>query len=535
MATYRVHAGVGSTIFSVMRRILFLALVLSAARAGVAQQRPNILFIYADDHAAHAVSAYRAHLPYALDLPATPNLDRLAREGMLFRNAFVTNSICGPARAAVLTGQYGHLSGVMTNADSLHPTYTTFPGLLRAGGYQTALIGKWHLWNRPSGFDHYEILRGQGAYYNPIILSAGDSVQPTGYTQDIIADRALRWLDGAQRDTRPFMLMLHFNAPHRFWDPGPTELPLYRDIDLPEPATLFDEGMGRAFKTTDAEMTIAQDLMARDLKLVEPNNLNESQLAEWRRWYGPENAAFAAAGLTGTALVRWKYQRYIKDYMRAVAGIDRNVGRVLVELQRRGLLDNTVIIYSSDQGFFLGDHGWFDKRWMYEESLRTPLLVRWPGVVRAGSVAEQLVMNLDFAQTILDIAGVQPTAGMQGMSFLPILQGRTPAWRDAIYYQYFAYPDWHMVQRQYGVRDRRYKLIHFYEQDKWELFDLESDPHELRSVYGQPPYADVEAELKGKLAALREQYHVPEHDPVPHKPWTAPPEYQRAHTQRSSQ
>ncbi len=514
-------------------RILF-CLSLLAASTAAAQTRPNIILIYADDHAAHAISAYRRHLPYAIDLPATPNLDRLAHEGMLFRNAFATNSICGPARAAVLTGQYGHLNGVMTNRDSLHPTHRNFPKLLQAGGYQTALIGKWHLHDRPSGFDRYEVLTGQGSYYNPVLVSQTDSIRHTGYTQDIIAERAIGWLQ--QREiAKPFMLMVHFNAPHRFWDPGPGQLSLYRDADLPEPATLFDRGSDRAFGTDEPEMTIEHDLVARDLKLTEPNNLNEEQLREWRRWYDPENQAFRAANLSGAALVRWKYQRFIKDYMRAVAGIDDNVGKLLTALQQLGLDRNTVVIYSSDQGFFLGDHGWFDKRWMYEESIRTPLLVRWPDIVKPGSVADQLVMNLDYAQTILDIAQVPAASDMQGMSFQPLLRGAKPRWRDAIYYQYFEYPGWHMVQRQYGVRDSRHKLIHYYEVDKWELFDLERDPHELHNVYGERGYRDVENRMKTKLMALREQYRVPDHDPVPHRPWQAPPEYRRTNTTRNSQ
>ncbi len=518
------------------RMLLPAMLLLMWATSTPAQQppRPNVLLLYSDDHAAHALSAYRAHLPYALDLPDTPNLDRIAREGMLFRNAFVTNSICGPARAAVLTGQYGHLSGVMTNAHHLHPTHVTFPKLLQNGGYQTALIGKWHLWERPAGFDHYEILRGQGTYYNPLLLSAEDSVRHTGYSQDIITDRALHWLQHTRAAEKPFLMMVHYNAPHRFWDPGPRQLDLYRDANLPEPATLFDDGARRAFRNDVAEMTIAQDLTERDLKLIEPNNLTAEQLAEWRKWYDPENAAFHSAQLTGDALTRWKYQRYIKDYMRAVSGIDANVGRILADLERSGLLANTVIIYTSDQGFFLGDHGWFDKRWMYEESLRTPLLVRWPGVVRAGTVAEQLVMNLDLGQTILDMARVPAAPAMQGRSFLPLLQGKKPRWRDAIYYQYFAYPDWHMVQRQYGVRDARYKLIHYYEAGRWELFDLERDPHELHNVYDVARYDDVVKRMKRKLTALRAEYRVPQQDPVPHTPWQAPPEYRR-NTQRNSQ
>jgi arylsulfatase A-like enzyme len=499
-----------------------LLLILLTAVAANAQTRPNIVFLYSDDHAAHAVSAYQKHLRYATALPATPNIDRIAREGMLFTNAFVTNSICGPARAAVLTGQYGHLSGVMTNADSLHPTVTTFPGIMRAGGYSTGTFGKWHLKERPSGFTHYEIMRGQGTYYNPVLVSESDSVRHTGYSQDVITDRALGWM---KEQRKPFFAMISFNAPHRPWESGPENLHLYRDADLPEPSNLFDDGAGHVFRTSDPEMTIAQDLIDRDLKLVEPVDMNATQLEEWRKWYDPENAAFRSAGLAGDALVRWTYQRFIKDYMRAVAGIDAAVGRVLANLP-----PNTIVIYSSDQGFFLGDHGWFDKRWMYEESLRTPLVIRWPGVIKPGSVNSELVMNLDFAQTFLEIGGIRNRdQGMQGISMVPLLRGEKKRLRDAIYYQYFAYPDWHMVRRQVGVRDHRYKLIHYYEVDRWELFDLEKDPHEMRSVYDEAGYQDVVRTMKRKLGALRAQYRAPEQDPVPYTPWQAPPEYRRHH------
>lgn len=492
------------------------------ARSGAqTAARPNIVFLFADDHAAHALSAYRAHLAYGAPLPPTPNLDRLAASGMLFVNAFVTNSICGPSRATVLTGQYGHLNGVMTNAEPLHPTHVTFPKLLRSAGYRTAIFGKWHLRTAPEGFDHYEVLTGQGPYYNPTLHSPTDSVRYTGATQEIITERALAWLQGREHDA-PFLLTVNFNASHRFWDPGPDELPLYRDTLLAEPATLWDDGTGRASPFRLQEMEIARDLFARDLKLEAPNNLTPEQRALWDEYYGPENAALEAAGLEGQELVRWKYQRFIQDYMRAVAAIDRSVGRILDAIDSSPLRDNTVVVYSSDQGFFLGDHGFFDKRWMYEESLRTPLLVRWPGVVEPGSVNTDLVMNLDFAQTFLEIGGAPADPGMQGMSLVPLLRGDSVAWRDAIYYQYFAYPDWHMVHRQYGVRTHRYKLIHYYEVGEWELFDLARDPQELRSVYDHPEYQDVVRELKERLTELRAHYEVPAVDPVPHTPFEAP-------------
>ena len=506
------------------------ALWLAVAAAAHAQPRPNILFILSDDHAAHALSAYRAHLPYGARLPDTPHLDRLARDGMLFVNAFVTNSICGPSRATVLTGQYGHLNGVMTNDAPLHPTHVTFPRLLREGGYQTALIGKWHLRTAPTGFDHYEVMAGQGPYYNPVLHSnaRSDSVRYTGYTQEIITDRALSWLASREAAAKPFALLLHYNATHRYWDPGPDQLALYRDTVFAEPATFRDDGARRASGFRLQEMDIALDLFARDLKLEEPNNLAPAQLARWRAAYDAENAAYDAAAPAGAALKSWNYQRYIRDYMRVVAGLDAAVGRVLDHLDDSGLARNTIVVYTSDQGFFLGDHGWFDKRWMYEESLRTPLLVRWPGVVAPGAINHDLVMNLDYAQTLLDVAGVPAPPTMQGRSLVPLLRGRTPAdWRDAIYYQYFAYPDWHMVQRQYGVRTQRYKLIHYYEIGEWELFDLARDPDELHSVYDEPAYATVVSSLTQRLHELRREYAVPATDPVPHTPFDAPPGLRR--------
>jgi arylsulfatase A-like enzyme len=507
--------------------VVGLATALAAvASSAAAQERPNIVFIFSDDHAAHALSAYRAHLQYGARLPDTPHLDRLAAQGMLFTNAFVTNSICGPSRATVLTGQYGHLNGVMTNSEPFHPDNITFPRLLREAGYETALFGKWHLRSDPVGFDHYEVLSGQGPYYNPVLSDGTDSVRHTGYTQDIITDRALRWLDDDRTGDRPFLMLVHYNAAHRYWDPGPDQLALFRDTVFPEPATFWDDGARRASPFRLQEMEIARDLFARDLKLEPPAGLTPDQLARWNAYYEPENAA--AAGLTGIALTRWKYQRYIADYMRVVAALDENVGRLFDHLDAAGLGETTVVVYTSDQGFFLGDRGWFDKRWMYEESLRTPLIVRWPGTVAAGAVNTDLVMNLDFAQTLLEVGGAPAPASMQGASLVPLLRGHTPAdWRDAIYYQYFAYPDWHMVHRQYGVRTHRHKLIHYYEVGEWELFDLARDPGELASVYDHPEYVGVVRELKVRLEQLRNEFDVPAEDPVPHIHFDPPPALRR--------
>jgi arylsulfatase A-like enzyme len=503
-------------------------IAMSASSITPVAERPNVVFLFSDDHAAHAISAYQQSLKYGVKLPPTPNLDRLARDGMLFVNSFVTNSICGPARATVLTGQYGHLNGVMTNNEPIHPTTVTFPKLMQGAGYQTALFGKWHLRTKPEGFDRYEILAGQGPYYNPVLHSGSDSVRYTGYTLDVVTDRALKWLNQDRDKSKPFMMMLAFNAPHRWWDPGPGQLSLYRDTTFEIPGTFWDSGEGRASPARDPEMKIALDLIPRDLKLDPPNNLSPAQLASWNAAYGPENEKLRVAGLEGDALAKWKYQRFIADYMRVISALDAQVGRVLQELDRAGLSKNTVVVYSSDQGFFLGDHGWFDKRWMYEESLRTPLIVRWPGVVKAGSRNSDLVMNLDLAETFLDIAGSAKPASMQGESIVPLLRGSTPRnWRDAIYYQYFEYPGWHAVRRQYGVRTQRYKLIRYYEAGEWELFDLDKDPEELKSVHSDRSYATVRRDLERKLAALRRQYAVPEKDPAPYYPWELPPEYRR--------
>ncbi len=496
-----------------------------------ARERPNIVFILSDDHAAHAISAYQSVLKYGVKLPATPNLDRLAGDGMLFVNSFVTNSICGPARATVLTGQYGHLNGVMTNTEAMHPTRVTFPRLLQGAGYATALFGKWHLRTRPEGFDRYEILAGQGPYYNPVLHNGSDSVRHNGYTLNVFTDRALGWIGEKRGRAKPFMLMLTFNAPHRWWDPGPDQLAMYRDTLFEIPSTFGDTGAGRASPARDSEMRIALDLIPRDLKLEPPNNLTAGQLAAWNAAYEGENAKLRSSGLTGDALAKWKYQRFIADYMRVISALDTQVGRLLKGLDDAGLSSNTVVVYSSDQGFFLGDHGWFDKRWMYEESLRTPLIIRWPGVVKAGSRNTDLVMNLDLAETFLDIAGASVPASMQGRSIVPLLRGATPSnWRDAIYYQYFEYPGWHAVRRQYGVRTARYKLIRYYEVNESELFDLDRDPEELKSVYADASYATVRTQLESKLESLRTQYAVPAADPAPYYPWDLPPEYRRPGT-----
>ncbi len=467
-------------------------------------ERPNILFIFTDDHAAHAISAYGSRIN------TTPNMDRLAQQGMLFRNCFVTNSICGPSRAVILTGKHSHINGFMTNGDRFDGSQQTFPKLLRKAGYQTAIFGKWHLRTEPTGFDAWEVLRGQGPYYNPTLRTPSGPVEHVGYTTDIITDRTLEWLKKGRDSSKPFMLMSQHKAPHRSWQPGPKHLTRYDGVDIPEPPTLFDDYSGRGRAAKQQKMTIAQHLTEGDLKLVTPKNLTEDQREQWDRAYGPKNKAFRDANLQGKELVRWKYQRYVKDYLRCVDSVDDNIGRLLEYLDESGLAENTVVIYSSDQGWYLGDHGWYDKRWMYEESLRMPLIVRWPGVVASGSENRDLTSNLDFASTFLDIAGAEIPADLQGRSLVPLLRGVAPIeWRQSIYYQYYEYPGAHSVRRHYGVRTEKYKLIHFYNLGEWEFYDLDRDPDELQNRYDDPAYAQVISTHREELDRLRERYQVP--------------------------
>jgi arylsulfatase A-like enzyme len=486
-----------------------------------ADERPNIIMVYADDHAVAAVGAYGSRL---LD---TPSIDRLADEGLLFENAFCTNAICAPARAVVLTGNHSHVNGVRDNGDTFDGERQTFPKLLQGAGYQTALIGKWHLKSDPTGFDHWEVLPGQGDYYSPVLVTPEGKRTVDGYVTDILTDQALGWLE--QRDPeRPFLLMLQNKAPHRTWMPGPDQLERFVHEDLPEPATLLTDWSGRGTAAHEQEMTIARHMFdAYDLKLpldpeLEPQGpdrwaenilgrMNDEQRAAWDATFGPENEAFLADPPEGDELVRWKYQRYIKNYIRCIAGIDDNLGRLLDALDATGLSDNTIVVYTSDQGFFLGEQGWYDKRFMDEPALRFPLVVRWPGVIEPGSRATQLVQNLDLAPSFLAAAGVtEIPEPMQGQSLLPILRGESPPdWRRSIYYEYFE-RGIHAVSPHYGVRTDRYKLIAWPEHDEWELFDLQADPHETRSLHDDPDLQGVRQRLEAELLALRARHEVPE-------------------------
>ncbi len=477
----------------------------------VAAERPNILFIFCDDLTIQAVSAYE----HPLKLLETPNIDRLAREGMLFERTLVPNSICGPSRASILTGKYSHRNGFFRNGNRFDGSQQTFPKLLQKAGYQTAIIGKWHLASDPTGFDHWHVLPGQGLYYNPPMIRNGERVQHTGYTTDLINEFSIEWLK--QRDkSKPFLLMSQHKAPHREWAPALRHLGWNGDRKFPEPETLFDDYSGRGPAERQQDMTLEETFTERDAKLIPPPYLNEEQLAVWNAYYEPRNEEFRSASLSGKELVRWRYQRYMHDYLGTVKAVDEAVGKLLDYLDGEGIADETVVVVSSDQGFYLGEHGWFDKRWIYEESLTTPLLVRWPGVTEPGSRASALASVLDLPETILEIAGQPIPDDMQGASLVPLLKGKTPDdWRTSFYYHYYEFPGVHSVRRHYGVVTDRYKLFHFYEPDMdyWTLIDRERDPHELKNVYNDAEYAEVRQSLHAELARLREELQVPAEDP----------------------
>jgi len=489
----------------------------SALSCSLKKKRPNILFIFSDDHAYQAISAYGSNRN------KTPNIDRIAKDGVLFTNCCVTNSICAPSRAVIQTGKYSHLNGVQDNRQVFDTAQQTFPKILKTIGYETAMLGKWHLKAEPDYFDYWEVLPGQGVYYNPDFRTAAGRVREEGYVTEIITNKALNWLKNSRDPEKPFMLMLQNKAPHRPWMPNLKDINLYDDVDMPEPPTLFDDYSGRGTAARMQEMEIGRHMRLNiDLKVWDYDNpdaperrfmdrMTPEQLSQWRAGYAAKNAEFRQANLSGKELVRWKYQRYIKDYLRCIHSVDENVGRVLDYLDESGLAKNTVVIYSSDQGFYLGEHGWFDKRWMYQESFKTPLIARWPGVTKPGTTCDDLTSNLDFAETFLDIAGAEIPNDMQGLSLVPLLKGEKPAdWRTTFYYHYYEYPAVHMVNKHEGVFDGRYKLMNFYELDEWELYDLEKDPQELHSVYDDPAYADVVERLKKALQQLKLQNRVPE-------------------------
>jgi arylsulfatase A-like enzyme len=451
-----------------------LAVLLGDQRLFAADQRPNILYIMADDHAAHAISAYGSKIN------KTPNIDRIAREGMRFTQCLVTNSICTPSRAAILTGKYSHINGVpvFNRFDGSQPTLAKY---LQQAGYHTGMIGKWHLGSEPTGFAYWNILPGQGVYHKPVFFDMGTRKTYDGYVTDVITDLSLDFINKRPRD-KPFFLMCHHKAPHRPWDPDDKHAKLFENVEIPEPETFNDDYQGRSPAAAEATMRIDRDLTARDVKVKPPE------------------------GLTGAALKKWKYQRYMRDYLACVASIDDNIGRMLDYLEKNGLAENTIVIYTSDQGFFLGDHNWFDKRFMYEESIKMPFLIRWPGQVKAGSVNAGMILNVDFAPTLLDAAGQAVPADMQGRSFLPLLHGQKPAdWRTSMYYRYYHYPMDHRVQPHYGVRTEQYKLIYFNKLDEWELYDLVKDAGEMHNLYKEPAQAETINKLKEELFRLKKE------------------------------
>ena len=478
--------------------------ILVIAALSMTVQRPNIVYIMSDDHAAHAISAYGSRVN------RTPNIDRLAKEGMLMTSVFATNSICTPSRAAILTGQYSHVNGVtvFNRFDSSRLTVAT---LLHDAGYYTGMIGKWHLGSDPAGFDVWNILPGQGVYMNPIFYTAASETTYTGrYATDVITDLGIDFIRTRPKN-KPFFLMLHHKAPHRPWEPDAMHRAPFVDKWIPEPPTLWDSYATRTDALHENEQRVAKDLTRRDLKLVPPEGLAGADLT---RWLGtkPESVTVTRHGapvtLTGEALARWKYQRYMQDYLATVQSVDDNIGRLLAYLDRSGLARNTIVVYTSDQGFFLGDHGLFDKRFMYEESLRMPFLVRWPAVIRPGSRSDAMALNIDFAETFLDAAGVGVPNAMQGRSMLAIWRGRTPAdWRTSMYYRYYHDPGDHNTRAHYGVRTRTHKLIYFWKKDQWELYDLVNDPMEMNNLYGQPGQEQLAATLEAELLRLKRAVH----------------------------
>ncbi|MEQ1904493.1 MAG: sulfatase [Pirellulaceae bacterium] len=488
-----------------------------------ARSRPNIVFIFTDDHAYQAMSCYGSRINQ------TPQLDRLARSGMRFDRCLVTNSICGPSRATILTGKYSHLNGFRQNGDRFDGSQVTMPKLLQAVGYQTALFGKWHLNSDPTGFDEWMVLPDQGDYYNPDFLTPNGKVRVDGYVTDVITERGIEWMAKERDSNKPFMLMLQHKAPHRNWMPGPKHLGDLRDVDLPEPETLFDDYATRADVLKENQMTIARHFNPpSDLKIWDPNledkqpkylsRLKPEQRKAFTDAYAKENADYVSNPLEGDEKTRYFYQRYLKDYLRCIASVDDSVGQVLDYLDANGLSENTVVVYASDQGFYLGEHGWYDKRWIFEESLRTPLLVRWPGVTKPNTSCDRIVSNLDFAETLLEMAGAEVPAEMQGCSIAPLLRGESPAdWRTSFYYHYYELHT-HRVAAHYGVVTDRYKLVRYYERlnsenkpeaiDQWDLMDREKDPNELRSFIADPSYATTKATLQAELERLRKELKV---------------------------
>ena len=498
------------------------AIAMGAVVPAQAQKKQmNIVFIMSDDHSYQTISAYDKRFI------STPNIDWLADNGVKFQESFVANSLSGPSRACMLTGKHSHANGFTDNSKTFDGGQQTFPKLLQKQGYQTAMIGKWHLTSLPTGFNYWDILIGQGDYYNPDFLSNGKKIRRLGYVTNIIADMAIDWMENKRDKNKPFCLLMHNKAPHRVWNPDTCDLRLYDDVTYPLPKTFYDDYAGR-LAAQKQEMSIIKDMdLVYDNKMADKENeihtttgleqwgrgnykrMTPSQRAQWDSYYDPIIKKFKEDKLSGKALAEWKYQRYMHDYMRVIHSVDRNVGRVIEYLRQHGLLDNTMIVYTSDQGFYMGEHGWFDKRFMYEESFRTPLLVYYPGGKHG--VVKEMVQNIDYAPTFLDVAGAKVPSDIQGRSFLPLLEGKKPAnWRQSLYYHYYEYPAEHSVCRHYGIRTKRYSLMHFYNDvNAWELYDLKKDPDQMHNIYGKPGTEKLTKNLKKQLLQLQVQYDDP--------------------------
>ncbi|WP_298792939.1 sulfatase family protein [uncultured Allomuricauda sp.] len=513
--------------------ILFSILFVSCAEKKKEEQdtpkeKPNIIFIMSDDHAYQAISAYSDHLIQ------TPNIDRIGKEGIVFTNASVTNSICAPSRATILTGKHTHINGKVDNLMPFDTTQVTFPQLFQKAGYETAMFGKLHFGNNPKGVDDFMILPGQGNYINPDFISQRGDTTITGYATDIITNLTLNWLDKKRNPDKPFMLMYLHKAPHRPWWPTPEKFKEFYGKEFPLPATLFDDYNNRGSAAKIAEMNLLTHMKyVYDTKVwpetianmgdVTPevpdlvnaftniyNRATEEQKAQYKPFLDAISKDFEEnwPSMTSEEKMVWKYQRYMQDYLACISSVDDNVGRLLDYMDENGLNENTMVIYTSDQGFYLGEHGWFDKRFIYDESFKTPLLIRWPNKIKPGITSDEMVQNLDFAQTFLEAAQIEVPEDMQGESLMPLLSSNEKEWtRDAVYYHYYEYPAEHQVMRHYGIVTIDYKLAHFYyDADEWELYDRKKDPQEMNNVYANPAYADVIKELHKKLEELRLQY-----------------------------
>jgi N-acetylglucosamine-6-sulfatase len=508
----------------------FLLFLVTFGLNASATDRPNILFIFSDDHAVQAISTYGGRLE---TVAPTPNIDRIAREGAVFENSFCANSICGPSRASILTGKLSHMNGFMDNNTSrFDSSQATVPKLLQRAGYATAIVGKWHLKSTPEGFDHFEVLPGQGSYYNPVFIQMdGSRFRREGYVTDIITERAIEWLETARDSDQPFMLMVQHKAPHRNWAPAPRHLTLFDDISIPEPDSLFDDYANRSSSLTEQKMSIAHDFSwSHDMKFHGENlfpdffteqmtngeydRMTPEQKADWDAAYEPKNRAFIewmqASQRTPEEITRWKYQRYVKDYLRCIRAVDESVGRLLATLDATGLAENTIVIYASDQGFYLGEHGWYDKRWIFEESMKMPFLVRWPDHIAPGSRPKTLIQNIDYAPTFLELAGAPVPEAMQGRSLRSAFAAapdQPDDWRDTLYYAYSGERT-HAVAAHDGIRTEHFKLVRFPTTEEWNLFDLEEDPQEMRSLHDDLEYAPVLGDMIERYHEIRHAYRV---------------------------